>query len=85
MPNKTEEYELHQKSVRQERAACSGTMQITKGLGISNKHFCKAKMAFVQTDALLAQAVTIHKDNGIFLFKGTENNLKCWNFHKNIA
>lgn len=34
-------HELHQKSVRNERAACSGTMQITKGLGIPNKHFAK--------------------------------------------
>ena len=36
-------HEIHQKSVRQERAACIGTMQITKGLGIPNKHFAKQK------------------------------------------
>ena len=36
-------HEHHQKSVRNERAACSGTMQITKGLGIPNKHFAKQK------------------------------------------
>jgi len=29
-------------------------MQYTKGLGLSQQAFCRAKMAFVYTDALLA-------------------------------
>ena len=32
-------------------------MQITKGLGFSNKYFCNAKMVFVYTSALLADAM----------------------------
>ena len=44
------------KSVRKERAACTGTVQIRKGLGFPNKHFATQNFAFVRTNALLASS-----------------------------
>ena len=35
-------------------------MQITKGLGFSNKYFCNAKMVFVYTKTLLADADVVY-------------------------
>ena len=37
--------------------ACTGTVQIGKGLGFPNKYFCNAKIADVYTSALLADAM----------------------------
>jgi len=42
------------RSIWRKCAACIQRMQYTKGLGLSQQAFCRAKMAFVYTDALLA-------------------------------
>ncbi len=43
------------RSIWHKCAACIRRMQYTKGLGLSQQAFCNAKMAFVYTNALLAE------------------------------
>lgn len=49
------------RSIWHKCAACIQRMQYTKGLGLSQQAFCRAKMAFVYTDALLAGTMSSMK------------------------
>jgi hypothetical protein len=49
-------------------------MQYTKGLGLSQQAFCNAKMAFVYTNALLAEVMASVKAR----IEGFVDFLLCW-------
>ena len=62
------------RSIWHKCVACIRRMQYTKGLGLSQQAFCNAKMAFVYTNALLAEVMASVKAR----IEGFVDFLLCW-------